>query len=416
MTTLSRHHVLLGTTAAALTVAGAACAQTAVNSGGSTLASPTYQSAFQLYSVVNGTADYGDYYFPSGSGAAQTAILNNVTNGSATTPGAATPFELGASDATATQATQLYGAAGWNNSATGKRAAGLLVIVPSIGTPITIPVHLAGVASNTAINFSDNDLCGIFSGKLTQWSQITDAGIPPNEGAITVAYRFDGSGTSFLTTQHLAAVCNASNSNITFAATTTFAGLFPGGNPPSNFKPGTGSPGVQGVIAANASSVGYLSPDYTKIIAKPTGGASAPYVAEVKGVQPTPGATQTALATGTPATDPVVNPGRSAFNVADPNSFIPVAANPSAGYPIVGYTTLWAAQCYADPNVATAIKGFIQALYRNAPTRSLEQQSGFTPLPTNLVSTVSNTYLTAAAGASTINGTGVAGCAGIAGR
>ena len=398
-------------------VAGAASAQQ-VNGGGSTLASPTYESAFNLYVNVNPNADFGDTYTPSGSGAAQTALLTNTINAT----GAQLPFEFAASDATLNEPTQLYGASGWNNIGTGKSQAGLLVEVPTIGTPITIPVNLSGVGANGFVNFSNADLCGIFSGKLKQWSEITDANLPANEGNIEVIYRADGSGTSFLLTQHLAAVCTSANSSITFTATTMFSALFPSGVP-SNFSSSanntknlTGSPGLQYVLATTPSSVGYLSPDYTKIIASPTNPSTAPYVANVGGVSPTPANTSAALATGKPAVDTVVNPASTPYNVADPNSFIPVAAVPTTGYPIVGYTTVLMAQCYAAPGVAGALRGFLNQFYTSATFRALENSNGFAALPSpTLTNRIISTYLTASA-ANAINDAGTGACAGLTGR
>ena len=436
MRTNNRAGLLLGTTAvASLLTAGFARAQT-VNAGGSTLASPTYENAFVVFSTINTTADFLDSYNASGSGAAQQAIITDMPNVS----GGSAPFDLAASDATANDAQQvdptgfvptsstnpapLYYA--WNNptNTVGKSAAGDLIILPSIGTPITIPFNFSGVSSNTAINLTNAQLCGIFSGGITNTNQLGAAsGVPQTNSAITVGYRSDGSGTSFLLTQHLAAVCPATNGpdSITFKATTSFASLFPSSKPPSNFTPGSGSPGVQGVVASNANSFGYLSPDYTKIIASPTlgtGVTAAPYVAEVNGVEPTPGNTATALSGGTPTIDPVLNTTGKAYNPADPNSFVPVAANPTSGYPIVGYTTLWAAQCYADTTVASAIRGFINALYRTPAVDSLETASGFTPVPRTTSGFITSAYLSATS-ATYIDGvtdTTNKDCAGLVGR
>jgi ABC-type phosphate transport system substrate-binding protein len=426
--------LLSSTVIAAIGVAHAAHAQTEINAGGSSLASPTYNNVFTFYSTINPAADFFDYYNTSGSGAAQQALITNTSN----VAGGAVPFDLGASDATANDAQQVVSTGfvptsatnntplyyAWNNptNTVGKSAAGDLIIIPSIGTPITVPFNFAGVASNTAINLTDAQLCGIYSGAITNANDanLTGSGIPTNAGALTVAYRSDGSGTSFLLTQHLAAVCAAGigPDAITFKATTTFASLFPSSKPPSNFTGASGSAGVQGVVFKTPASIGYLSPDYTQIISGPTlgtGVTKAPYVAEVKGVQPTPSNSAAALTQGVPVIDPALNTTNAAYNTNDPNSFVPVAANPSSGYPIVGYTTLWAAQCYADPNVASAIRGFVTSLYRTVSINSLESASGFTPVPAATSARVSAAYLSASS-ATEITGAGTGGCAGLVGR
>ena len=436
MTNSRSVRILLGTTAmTALMAAGVARAQE-INAGGSTLASPTYLNAFPYYSGINPAADFADFYASSGSGAAQQAIITNQGN----VLGGPVPFELGASDATANDANQIYANGVSSSSITGvtgtypayenpantqgASVAGNLIIVPSIGTPITVPFNFAGVASNTKINLSDAQLCGIYSGAITTASDsaLTGSGVPTSAGALSVIYRADGSGTSFLLTQHLAAVCAAGigPSKVTFKATTSFGGLFTGGIP-SNFHGYTGSPGVQLGVASTASSFGYLSPDYTQIIASPTlgtGVTKAPYVAEVKGIQPTVANTASALSAGVPVLDPTLNhPGgtATAFNPADPNSFVPVNANPTSGYAIVGYTTLWAVQCYATPGAAAAVRGFISSLYRTNPVEQLEEASGFTPVPTTTAGKITSAYLSTS-GASYINDAGTGDCKNFAGR
>jgi ABC-type phosphate transport system substrate-binding protein len=411
-----RNRVLLGTTATlALLAAGAAHAQS-INGGGSTLASPTYESAFLNYESANPSVDFSGYA-PSGSGAAITAVLANKSNVS---PPGPTPFDFGASDATITDANLQS----WNASTTGpdRASAGLLVQIPSIGTPITVPFNFATVASNTAINLTDAQLCGIYSGKIINTSDplLSGSGVPSSNSALHVVYRFDNSGTTFLFTQHLAAVCTSSTSSITFFATQAFASLFT--TVPATFVTGSGSPGVQASIDGTPNSVGYLSPDYTREIVNPTVTRTtpAPYVAEVNGIAPTATNTQAALATGTPATDPAVNPNGTLYNPVDPVSFVPVAAKPSTGYPIVGYTTIVLPQCFADAGVATNLKAVISDLYRNAAYENLVRGNGFTPLPSNLANTIVTAYLLPGGTAtSTINGVGAGSpgmCASVVGR
>ncbi len=157
--------------------------------------------------------------------------------------------------------------------------------VPTFGTPITLPFHVNTTAlstSNTALNLTTAEVCGIFSGKTTSWSSITGATAAGMSGTIHVVYESDGSGASFLFTQFLAAVCNSTNSNFTTTITpsTTFASLpFPGGTVPSNFTGVSGTPGVQAAIINTVDSIGYLSPDAT-LIAPVNNGKNVPPVAE----------------------------------------------------------------------------------------------------------------------------------------
>lgn len=378
--------ILLGA-AASLSVGTAAQAQL-VTGGGSTLASPTYLTEFGVFQNNNPDTNFSNTYKPEGSGAAQTSVVTNSPAG----------FDFGASDALVSSGNlDTY-------TKTQQPADGNLVVLPTFGVPITVPLNFSGVASNSAVNLTDAQLCGVFSGKITNTSDsaLAGSGLPPNQ-PITVAYRTEGSGTTFLFTQHLAAVCTSSTSNITFSAVTMFSTLFPGnpGTPPANFKGGAGSPGVQGVVDNNASSIGYLSPDYTQIVASPnTTGGPAPYVATVDGVSPTVANVANALSTApTPTID-----------TSNPNSAIPVVANPSKGYPIVGYTTFLMPQCFADPTVATALKSFISATYRQTIYRTIISNGGFATPPSALVSLINSTYL--GSSNTSLNGAGSGGCSG----
>ncbi|MGC7532318.1 substrate-binding domain-containing protein, partial [Pandoraea pneumonica] len=66
---------------------------------------------------------------------------------------------------------------------------GNLVQIPSVGTPVGIPFKKDGLS---AVTLNDDQLCGIFSGQITDWSAI-DSSV---SGTIKVVYRSDSSGTS----------------------------------------------------------------------------------------------------------------------------------------------------------------------------------------------------------------------------
>ncbi|WP_264165964.1 substrate-binding domain-containing protein [Burkholderia sp. AU30280] len=95
---------------------------------------------------------------------------------------------------------------------------GPLIQIPYVVTPITIPIVNGPTVTSTttpkttpsqahSIALNDDDLCGIFSGKLTRWNQVVNpetGSTYPINVPITVVYRVDGSGTTELLTRHLA--------------------------------------------------------------------------------------------------------------------------------------------------------------------------------------------------------------------
>jgi ABC-type phosphate transport system substrate-binding protein len=265
-----------------------------------------------------------------------------------------------------------------------------MIQVPAFGTPVTIPFNLAGKKEG-AINLSDSQLCQIFSGVINSWSSISGSG---STAGIAVSYREDSSGTSFLLTNHLGAVCGSVNTNgITFAGTTKFATLFPGYTttvsngvtyylvPSGTFSSdvsGIGSGGVQLNIDSTPNSIGYLSPDYTHAAPDPVLDVhnKAPYVAQVNSILPTFGNTNAALQTfnvsGTSATNP------DSFGFLDPT--------PSAGYPIVGYTYIYVSPCYATAAKASVINTWLDGLYNvsgsDTAAYNAIKNGGFVPVPT----------------------------------
>lgn len=67
----------------------------------------------------------------------------------------------------------------------------------------------------------------------------------------------------------------------------------------------------------------------------------------------------------------------------DPANWVPVFGNPSAGYPIAGYTNLVIGQCYKDSSVATSLRGFLARHYPATYTVAYEKSitdHGFIPL------------------------------------
>jgi ABC-type phosphate transport system substrate-binding protein len=299
---------------------------------------------------------------------------------------------------------------------------GPFIQVPMFGTVTTIPIANARVTADGSgakavkgsVTLTDSDLCGIFSGKLTNWGA-TSAKAKLAAGTIHVYWRADNTGAAatFLLTQHLAAVCTTSDTEagFTFKATTKLATLFAGvdgastNNPPAGselwvINPGTGgyagnfvgvkgSNGIaDGVLTDSAdSAIGYVSPDYTSIAKTPApSDISTPYtkllVADVKNANdnlsyaPDIGSLLLAMQNPGNATNPT--PPASASAAAFQTNWVPAIANPAHGYPIMGYSNLLVAQCYANPVVAKVVKNMI-VTDLSPSSKTLLNNNGFQP-------------------------------------
>ncbi len=397
---MSRTHLLGAVSAAALACfSSSAFAQEstkAITGGGSTLAEFDYFNEFATFnnSQPNTGAMFANpapatgndvLYWPAGSGSGQAAFLNddlscdaNKVDGAnnklcSGTVGGAASVSYGASDATfnTTQIMQ------WDTSSVGQSAAGDLIQLPSMGVGVAFPIINSAFTANGQVALTDNDLCGIFSGKITDWSQ-TSVGNTLAPGTITVVYRSDGSGTSFLLLNHFSVVCNAKNSNfpLPIVASTTFVNAFSGGVAPnSNFVGESGSQAVASYESSLSgttvtSAIAYLSPDYTTV--DPNSNAvltnNMPSQLNVPSVKngttaylPTVASIELGLNHAKVGTH--LKPPTTQAGVQDPSNLVPLIQTDSEGYPVVGYTTFDFAQCYASPVIAQGIISFLKDHY-----------------------------------------------------
>jgi ABC-type phosphate transport system substrate-binding protein len=418
-----RFHLLAASCAAALLVAAPSHAQSYIQGGGATSSEFDYFKELALYnsSVATGAATFhnpdGDnaddtLYWPSGSGTGQSAFLknelgcdyakvvSNSTTCSPTTVGGTYAVHYGASDSPLSSA-QI---SSWSTTSIDAAAAGHLIQLPSLGTGIAIPVVNSLVTQNGATSahkavkggtvLTDDDLCGIFSGKITNWNATSAGSLALGkkatvaDGLITVVYRSDSSGATFLLLNHLAAVCTAGNSNFTLPLVpgNTFVNVFPGGVTPvpagsttTNFVGESGSSNLAnylgnttGVTGAPVvtSAIGYLSPDWTTVdpnsdTVLTNGSKSALVVAAIKNgtLAYIPLVTDITNALNHTKLGTTLKPPTTAAAGALPQNFLPVVQTVTLGYPIVGYTSFDFAQCYADPKITAGILNFLTAHY-----------------------------------------------------
>jgi phosphate transport system substrate-binding protein len=381
---MMREILLRAASAVALTagISSAAFATgTVINGGGATLPQPTYTAEFKTYTTTYPTVSFT--YAGVGSGAGQTAFLNNDATQFSLVKG--TPVHFAASDAflSSSQVTS------YNTGAVAAYS-GPLIQLPFLGTPVTIAFNKIG---QTALNLNDNQLCSLFSGKATNLKAV---GAGNSTTPVKIVYRADGSGTSFLLTQHLAAVCNSTNSKITFTATTKFATLFPNATPPANFIGGNGSGGVATALLGNANAIGYLSPDYTSVATKSISKTTL-LVANLQNATDkkyySPNTTNTSLG--------LKNPGAGSVNLTAPSTktaaasalnWVPAIPVTKAGYPIVGYTTVEFSSCYSNANISTALKSFISLHLFNAAYQTTQYNNGFVPVAASIATAANNTF------------------------
>jgi ABC-type phosphate transport system substrate-binding protein len=372
---------------------GTAHAQSAnINAGGSSLAGPTYISEFK--GVTSQYPGIKFSYEAVGSGKGQTAFLNNDITQFENVPAGTltygtivgTTVDIGASDIPLS-ASQL------TNPATGSYAEssvdGPIIQFPTFGVPITLAFNESGVTS--VLTLTDPQICGVLSGKITDWNTLVPS-IPAGT-TIKVAYFSNSSGTTYLITQHLNAVCNASNSNfpiLPVPITKYFYSSTASNNPvflttpPSNFTGESASSDVANYLVATANSFGYLSPDFTSIAPHSASTTSLKVASVVNGVngkayQPTVLNTETGLANAGPgSTD--TTPPNNLTAAMNPLNWLPTIPVTNSGYSIVGYGGMEVSSCYANKTKASVLSQFLTAQYENSSLLSLIENGGFAPL------------------------------------
>ncbi|WP_322066255.1 substrate-binding domain-containing protein [Burkholderia ubonensis] len=396
--------------------ASAAMAVTNVQGGGSSLVAPMIGLAGNPATELGlfGTAEGSFTYYPFGSGAGQNAFLNNQPTFFGA--GVTGTVHFANSDAALTTAQLTAYKAGLGVTS------GPLIQIPYIVTPITVPVVNGPAVTSTttpqttpgqahSIALNDDDLCGVFSGKLTNWNQVVN----PETGSayalnapIKVVYREDGSGTTELLTRHLAAVCTTLNTQtgVTFVDSMTFTASFPGGVVPANFVAASGDGGVRTQLVRLASigtaAIAYLSPAYTNTFLAPSstvatsaGALQLPVASLVNaknGAYYAPTYANASVALGTvspPSTKPIAS---------NPLNWVPNAGNPTSGYPVSGTSQIILSQCYADASVKTAVHDFLNSHYTNASFASIVHGNGFDTVPSNYQTAISIDFLSNTSG------------------
>ncbi len=232
-------------------------------------------------------------------------------------------------------------------------------LLPMTAGAIVLSYNLQGVPD---LKLSREAYAGIFLGKVTKWNDplITkanpDAKLP--DSAINVVVRADSSGTTFVFSQHLAAI------NPDFAKS-------PGVNTMPNWAAGTRSKGNEGITASlrtTPGSIGYIEYGYAK------GQGLAMAVLENKAGKFVKASTPSFQA--------------SLAGVQMPDDLMAWLPDPTGddSYPIVTYTWLLCYKRYGDVNKLKALKGVIE--YGLTEGQKSSEQFGYIPLPAPVVAKV----------------------------
>lgn len=261
-----------------LTLAAASSAHAAIQvGGGATLpaagyvgdvthrlnASPDANSLLGAFKSVY--ANSGASYCQTGSGAGKN-ILAGVSGTSvqnACPDGSTTPTGFGASDPSVNRPTLTQpnfaasdsplSATDYSNYVTNRGSSRPLQF-PAVAGGIAIVYRNDNLASQ--LSLSTAQVCGIFNGSITQWTQL-GVTAPASGNTIKVVYRSDGSGTSFGFSNFLSASCSGTSAqhfktDQAFASAVSLYSL-----PNANWTGASGNQNVVNAILGADGSIGY---------------------------------------------------------------------------------------------------------------------------------------------------------------
>jgi phosphate transport system substrate-binding protein len=206
-----------------------------------------------------------------------------------------------------------------------------VILVPTAGGAVAPVYNLPGVSN---LKLSRSVLPDIFAGRITQWNDSKIAADNPGvnlpNSPIKTVVRADGSGTTFIFTNHLSAI------------SPYFKGRVGVGTAPkwtNNPLKGRGNPGVAALVSKTQGAIGYVEYSYAK-----QNNLATAMVQNRKNefVMPSLDGTNRALAT-----------------ITFPENFRVFEGNPSDGYPITGLTWMMIYRQYSSKEKSDAVKKWV---------------------------------------------------------
>lgn len=237
-----------------------------------------------------------------------------------------------------------------------------VILVPTAGGAVSVVYNLPGI---NKLRLSRKTLPAIFSGKITNWNdaqiKADNPGVNLPNQPIKFAVRADGSGTTFIFTNHLSSIDPYFKGRI--GANTAPKWTLP------NALRGKGNPGVAALVARTPGAIGYVEYDYaTKNKLK------SAEVQNKKGefVAPSLAGANAALST-----------------VKFPDNYRVFVGDPGQGYPIVGLTWMMVYKKYPTPAKADAVKKWINWVLKDG--QQYNDDLNYTKIPGDVVNRVLQT-------------------------
>lgn len=237
-----------------------------------------------------------------------------------------------------------------------------VILVPTAGGAVSVVYNLPGVSN---LRLSRATLPAIFSGQITNWNdakiKADNPGVNLPNQPIKFVVRADGSGTTFIFTNHLSAISGYFKGRIGVNTAPKWT--------LKNVLKGKGNPGVAALVSRTSGAIGYVEYDYAtknKLKSAELQNKKGEFVAP-------------SLATANAALSTVTFPDNYRVFVGDPGQ----------GYPIVGLTWMMVYKQYSDPSKANAVKQWINWVLKDG--QQYNDDLNYTKIPSAVVNRVLQT-------------------------
>jgi phosphate transport system substrate-binding protein len=237
-----------------------------------------------------------------------------------------------------------------------------VILVPTAGGAVSVVYNLPGV---NKLRLSRATLPAIFSGKIKNWDdakiKADNPGVNLPNQPIKFVVRADGSGTTFIFTNHLSTIDGYFKGRIK-------ANTAPKWDLPNALK-GKGSSGVAALVKSTPGSIGYVEYDFAT-----KNNLKSAELQNKKGefIAPSLASANAALS-----------------NVSFPSNYRVFIGDPSQGYPIVGLTWMMIYKQYANAGKAEAVKKWINWVLKDG--QQYNDDLNYTKIPGDVVNRVLQT-------------------------
>jgi phosphate transport system substrate-binding protein len=237
-----------------------------------------------------------------------------------------------------------------------------VILVPTAGGAVSVVYNLPGVSN---LKLSRATLPAIFSGQISNWNdpkiKADNPGVNLPNQPIKFVVRADGSGTTFIFTNHLSSINGYFKGRIGTSTAPKWT--------LKNVLKGKGNPGVASLVSRTAGSIGYVEYDYAtrnKLKSAQLQNKTGQFVA------PSLASANAALST-----------------VNFPDNYRVFIGDPGQGYPIVGLTWMMVYKNYGNAAKADAVKKWINWVLKDG--QQFNDDLNYTKIPSSVVDRVLNT-------------------------